>query len=106
LEENEFVLVEIFSRLWVNTLIDDDVLDGDISSLAFARISALPFAPKYNPPPLAIAVNTEVNPTDPDAGTWELPVCLFLCFGWEWALSLYFLSSLSFSSGGSGFWPF
>lgn len=74
LEENEFVLVEIFSRLWVNTLIDDDVLDGDISSLAFARISALPFANNYSPPPLVIAVNTAVNPTDPEAGTWELPV--------------------------------
>jgi hypothetical protein len=48
------VLVEIFSRLWVNTLIEDDVLDGDISSLAFARINSLPFAPKYSPPPLVI----------------------------------------------------
>lgn len=78
LEENEYVLVQIFSRLWVNTLIDDDVLDGDISSLAFARISALPVAPKYSPPPLVIAVNTEVNPTDPEAGTWELPWWLWL----------------------------
>ena len=71
------MLIEVPSRLWVNTLIDDDVLDGDISSLAFARISALPFAPKYSPPPLVISVNTAVNPTDPEAGTWELPVKLF-----------------------------
>uniref|UniRef100_A0A183C4D4 Integrin_alpha2 domain-containing protein n=1 Tax=Globodera pallida TaxID=36090 RepID=A0A183C4D4_GLOPA len=78
LEENEFVLVEIFSRLWVNTLIDEDLLEADLSSLAFARISALPFAPKYSPPPLVIAVNTEVNPTDPEAGTWELPWWLWL----------------------------
>uniref|UniRef100_A0A914I6I6 Integrin alpha-2 domain-containing protein n=1 Tax=Globodera rostochiensis TaxID=31243 RepID=A0A914I6I6_GLORO len=64
LEENEFVLVEIFSRLWVNTLIDEDLLEADLSSLA--------------PPPLVIAVNTEVNPTDPEAGTWELPWWLWL----------------------------
>lgn len=58
----------------MNTLIEDDVLEADLSSLAFARISALPFAPRYSPPPLVIAVNTEVNPTDPEAGSWELPV--------------------------------
>ena len=75
LEENEFVLVEVFSRLWLNTLIDENHLDGEISSIALARISALPFAPKYSPPALLIAVNTEVNPTDPEAGIWELPVC-------------------------------
>lgn len=27
LEEGEFVLVEIFSRLWVNTLIDDQIYE-------------------------------------------------------------------------------
>uniref|UniRef100_A0A1I8B8M8 Integrin_alpha2 domain-containing protein n=1 Tax=Meloidogyne hapla TaxID=6305 RepID=A0A1I8B8M8_MELHA len=77
LEENEFVLVEVFSRIWLNTLIDDNHLDGDISSIALARISALPYAPKYSPPPLLIAVNTEVNPTDPEAGVWELPCGFF-----------------------------
>uniref|UniRef100_A0A914LSE6 Integrin alpha-2 domain-containing protein n=2 Tax=Meloidogyne TaxID=189290 RepID=A0A914LSE6_MELIC len=78
LEENEFVLVEVFSRLWLNTLIDENHLDGEISSIALARISALPFAPKYSPPALLIAVNTEVNPTDPEAGIWELPWWLWL----------------------------
>jgi hypothetical protein len=78
LEKDEFVLVEIFSRLWVNTLIDDNVYEADISSLAFAQITSLPHAPKYSPPPQVIAVTTDVNPTDPEQYNQGIPWWLIL----------------------------
>lgn len=57
LQAEEYVLIEIFSRLWLNTLIDNEVEEAqDVTSLAFARITSLPFAPKYTPPPQYLAV--------------------------------------------------
>ena len=51
LKEDEYVLVEVFARLWVNTLIDKAYFEADISSLAIAKVSSVPNAPKsYNPP--------------------------------------------------------
>lgn len=66
LAEDEFVLVEIFSRLWVNTLIDNSIFEADISSLAIAQITSLPHVPKYTPPAQVVAVcfifkNTKIN---------------------------------------------
>jgi hypothetical protein len=57
LQPEEYVLIEIFSRLWVNTLIDSEIEEAqEVTSLAFARITSLPFAPKYTPPPQYLAV--------------------------------------------------
>ena len=51
LKEDEYVLVEVFGRLWVNTLIDKAYIEADISSLAIAKVSSVPNAPEsYNPP--------------------------------------------------------
>lgn len=72
------MLVEIFSRLWVNTLIDDNVYEADISSLAFAQITSLPHAPSFSPPPQVIAVTTDVNPTDPEQYQQGIPWWLIL----------------------------
>ncbi|KAK0416576.1 hypothetical protein QR680_012569 [Steinernema hermaphroditum] len=77
LRQNEFVLVEVFSRLWVNTLIDDNIFEADISSLALAKISALPNVPHYVPTPQLIAVTTDVNPTDPELYRREVPWWLY-----------------------------
>lgn len=59
LDADEFILIEVFSRLWLNTLIDDlgSGSEADISSLAFAQITSLPHVPKYTPPPQVIAVS-------------------------------------------------
>uniref|UniRef100_A0A914C2S2 Integrin alpha-2 domain-containing protein n=1 Tax=Acrobeloides nanus TaxID=290746 RepID=A0A914C2S2_9BILA len=69
LDADEYVLVEIFSRLWVNTLIDDhgSGFEADISSLAFAQITSLPHVPKFTPPSQVIAVTTDVNPIDTES---------------------------------------
>lgn len=56
LNEDEFVLVEIYARLAVNTLIDNNIYEADISSIGIAKISALPSAPHYNPPAQLVAV--------------------------------------------------
>ncbi|KAH7697269.1 integrin alpha pat-2, partial [Aphelenchoides avenae] len=64
LEEDDFVQIEIFSRLWANTLIDDSVYSADLSSLAFAQITSLPHAPSVVPLAQVIAVTTDANPTD------------------------------------------
>uniref|UniRef100_A0AC35TM88 Integrin_alpha2 domain-containing protein n=1 Tax=Rhabditophanes sp. KR3021 TaxID=114890 RepID=A0AC35TM88_9BILA len=78
LKPDEFVLVEVFSRLWVNSLIEDTVYEADISSLALAKIISLPIAPKYSPPPQSIAVSTNINPTDPEAIAQNVPWWLWL----------------------------
>uniref|UniRef100_A0A0N5BHX5 Integrin_alpha2 domain-containing protein n=1 Tax=Strongyloides papillosus TaxID=174720 RepID=A0A0N5BHX5_STREA len=75
---DDYVLIEIFSRLWVNSLIDDSVYEADISSLALARITSLPIAPKYSPPPQIFSVTTDVNPTDPEQFAPDLPWWLYL----------------------------
>jgi hypothetical protein len=60
LQAEEYVLVEVFSRLWTNTLIDNNLYEAeDIASLAFAQITSLPFAPKYTPPPQVFAVSLD-----------------------------------------------
>ncbi|VDO48601.1 unnamed protein product, partial [Brugia timori] len=56
LNEDEFVLVEIYARLAVNTLIDNNIYEADISSIGIAKISALPSAPRYNPPAQLVAL--------------------------------------------------
>lgn len=48
--------MEIYSRLWVNTLIDDNIAGADISSLAIAQITSMPNAPKFTPPAQLVAV--------------------------------------------------
>ncbi|TKR77446.1 hypothetical protein L596_018418 [Steinernema carpocapsae] len=78
LRQDEFVLVEVFARLWVNTLIDDEIFEANISSLALAKISQLSHGSKYIPPPQIIAVTTDVNPIDPDTYSQGIP--------WWWIL--------------------
>ncbi|TKR77440.1 hypothetical protein L596_018414 [Steinernema carpocapsae] len=77
MKKDDYVLVEVFSRLWVNTLIDDNIFEADISSLALAKISALPNSPQYSPAPQLIAVTTDVNPTDPELYQREVPWWLY-----------------------------
>lgn len=51
LKDGEYVLVEVFARLWVNTLIDRSYVEANISSLAIAKVSSLALGPKgYSPP--------------------------------------------------------
>uniref|UniRef100_A0A1I7ZSV5 Integrin_alpha2 domain-containing protein n=2 Tax=Steinernema glaseri TaxID=37863 RepID=A0A1I7ZSV5_9BILA len=76
LKKDEFVLVEIFARLWLNTLIDDNIFEADISSLALAKVSTLPNAP--HSAPLLLAVTTDVNPTDPELYRREVPWWLYV----------------------------
>uniref|UniRef100_A0A915C439 Integrin alpha-2 domain-containing protein n=1 Tax=Parascaris univalens TaxID=6257 RepID=A0A915C439_PARUN len=78
LNEDEFVLVEIYSRLALNTLIDNDIMEADISSIGIAKISALPSAPRYSPPAQLTAVTTDVNPTDPEQAQRGVPWWLYL----------------------------
>ncbi|KAK0416580.1 hypothetical protein QR680_012572 [Steinernema hermaphroditum] len=78
LRQDEFVLVEVFARLWLNTLIDGEMFEANISSLALAKISALSHGAKYIPPPQIIAVTTDVNPIDPDQYGQRIP--------WWWIL--------------------
>uniref|UniRef100_A0A915PYQ2 Integrin alpha-2 domain-containing protein n=1 Tax=Setaria digitata TaxID=48799 RepID=A0A915PYQ2_9BILA len=78
LNEDEFVLVEIYARLAVNTLIDNNIYEADISSIGMAKISALPNAPHYNPPAQLVAVTTDVNPTDPEQAQRGVPWWLYL----------------------------
>lgn len=59
LKEDEYVLVELFARLWVNTLIDKAYFDADISSLAIAKVSSVPFAKGYSPPAQMTIVNRQ-----------------------------------------------
>lgn len=51
------MLVEIYARLYLNTLIDNNIYEADISSIGIAKISALPSAPRYNPPAQLVAVS-------------------------------------------------
>uniref|UniRef100_A0A914YIK9 Integrin alpha-2 domain-containing protein n=1 Tax=Panagrolaimus superbus TaxID=310955 RepID=A0A914YIK9_9BILA len=67
LNEGEFVLIEVFSRVWVNTLIEDNIYEADISSLGFVQVTELPHSTTYRPLPQVAAVTTDVNPTDTEA---------------------------------------
>jgi len=79
LKEDEYVLVQIFSRLWINTLIDDTIYEADISSLAIAKVSSGAATPKgYTPPTHLLAVTTDVNPTDPESSQRPVPWWLYL----------------------------
>ena len=70
LEAEEYVLVEVYSRLWLNTLVDNGYIEAeDYGSLAFAQITSLPFAPRFTPPAQALGVFTKVNPIDPEQTT-------------------------------------
>lgn len=63
LQPEEYVVIKIFSRLWLNTMIDNES-DEDIASLAFAQITSLPFAPNYSPPAQVLAVSDMKNRAD------------------------------------------
>lgn len=82
MDADEYVVVEVFSRLWLNTLIDDNFLD--ISSLAFAQITQIvsknkkSTSQKYRPPAQVVAVTTEMNPTDPEQFSLNIPWWLYL----------------------------
>uniref|UniRef100_A0A914VMF3 Integrin alpha-2 domain-containing protein n=1 Tax=Plectus sambesii TaxID=2011161 RepID=A0A914VMF3_9BILA len=79
LKEDEYVLVEVIGRLWVNTLIDKAYFDADISSLAIAKVSSVPFAPKdFDPPSQMAIVTTNVNPTGDIEGPRSVPWWLWL----------------------------
>ncbi|VDK54636.1 unnamed protein product [Anisakis simplex] len=80
LHEDEFILVEVYSRLVLNTLVTNNILEADISSIGIAKITSLSNAPssKYNPPAQLTAVTTDVNPTDPEQSQRGVPWWLYL----------------------------
>ncbi|CAI5445187.1 unnamed protein product [Caenorhabditis angaria] len=77
LNESENVIVEIFSRLYVDTMIDEMNTGGDISSLAVAKVTSV----KYdlpNKPTKITAVTTNVNAINVDGEGRDLPWWLYL----------------------------
>ena len=78
LKKEEYVLVEIFSRLWVNTLIEEKQFSpSSVSSVALAQITGMPHGQmRFTPPPLIVAVTTLINPID------DTPKSI----GWWWWL--------------------
>uniref|UniRef100_A0AC34PUH9 Integrin alpha-2 domain-containing protein n=1 Tax=Panagrolaimus sp. JU765 TaxID=591449 RepID=A0AC34PUH9_9BILA len=69
LNQDEFILVEVFSRVWVNTLIDNNIIGAGISSLGFLQVHELPHVTSYRPLPQVTAINTEVNQIDSEQET-------------------------------------
>lgn len=57
LDVDEFILVEVFARVWVNTLIDDNVVGADITSIGFLQVQELPHVTSYRPLPQVTAVS-------------------------------------------------
>jgi hypothetical protein len=80
LKKEEYVLVEIFSRLWVNTFIEEGQFSpSSVSSVALAQITGMPHGEmRFTPPPLIVAVTTQINPID------DTPKSI----GWWWLLAI------------------
>ncbi|KAK6040650.1 integrin alpha cytoplasmic region [Cooperia oncophora] len=75
--EDEFVLVEIFSRLYTNTLVDERNPGGEISSLAIAKVTSSKISWPHKPT-LATAVTTALNAVDDEASAAGVPWWLYL----------------------------
>ncbi|KJH49070.1 integrin alpha [Dictyocaulus viviparus] len=77
IRENEFVLVEIFSRLFTNTLVDERNPGGEVSSLALARVTTTKINLPHKPT-LITAVTTSLNAVDDEASAAGVPWWLYL----------------------------
>ncbi|VDP02768.1 unnamed protein product [Heligmosomoides polygyrus] len=77
IRENEFVLVEIFSRLYTNTLVDERNPGGEISSLALARVTSTKVNWPHKPT-LVTAVTTTLNAVDDESSAAGVPWWLYL----------------------------
>ncbi|ETN74396.1 integrin alpha [Necator americanus] len=77
IREDEFVLVEIFSRLYTNTLVDERNPGGEISSLALARVTSTKINWPHKPT-LVTAVTTSLNAIDDEASAAGVPWWLYL----------------------------
>ncbi|XGW16104.1 hypothetical protein V3C99_001502 [Haemonchus contortus] len=75
--ENDFVLVEIFSRLYTNTLVDERNPGGEISSLALAKVTSSKISWPHKPS-LVTAVTTSLNAVDDEASAAGVPWWLYL----------------------------
>lgn len=49
IQEGEYVLVEVFARVVTNTLVEEQVFDGDVSSLALVRVTSTKFNWPHKP---------------------------------------------------------
>uniref|UniRef100_A0A1I7WZ37 Integrin_alpha2 domain-containing protein n=1 Tax=Heterorhabditis bacteriophora TaxID=37862 RepID=A0A1I7WZ37_HETBA len=76
LREGEYVLVEVFSRLFTNTLVDERNPGGEISSLVLARVTSTKFNWPYKPT-LVTAVTTSLNAVDDEASAGGVPWWLY-----------------------------
>ncbi|KIH44195.1 hypothetical protein ANCDUO_25787, partial [Ancylostoma duodenale] len=61
IREDEFVLVEIFSRLYTNTLVDERNPGGEISSLALARVTNTKINWPHKPTLVTASMNTAAS---------------------------------------------
>ncbi|EPB74637.1 FG-GAP repeat protein [Ancylostoma ceylanicum] len=77
IREDEFVLVEIFSRLYTNTLVDERNPGGEISSLALARVTNTKINWPHKPT-LVTAVTTSLNAIDDETSAAGVPWWLYL----------------------------
>ncbi|KAJ1363342.1 Integrin alpha pat-2 [Parelaphostrongylus tenuis] len=77
IREDEFVLIEIFSRLYTNTLVDERNPGGEISSLALARVTTTKLNLPHKPT-LVTAVTTSLNAVDDEASAAGVPWWLYL----------------------------
>ncbi|KAH7706888.1 integrin alpha pat-2 [Aphelenchoides avenae] len=64
LEKDDFIIVETWSRLRLDTLIEDNIYEMDITSLAFAQITSYANDTSFTAPFQAIAVTTFVRPAN------------------------------------------
>ena len=49
IQEGEYVLVEVFARMATNTLVEEQIFDGDVSSLALVRVTSTKFNWPHKP---------------------------------------------------------
>ncbi|KAH7678463.1 integrin alpha pat-2, partial [Aphelenchoides avenae] len=68
MEKDDFVIVETWSRLRLDTLIQDNIYEMDITSLAFAQITSFSNDTSFTAPFQAIAVTTLVRPAEDNLG--------------------------------------
>ncbi|CAJ0578657.1 unnamed protein product, partial [Mesorhabditis spiculigera] len=80
LREGEFVLVEVFSRLYTRTLVDEILPSGEVSSLGIARVGNTKFNWPHKPT-LALAIKTNMNAINENAGAGSVPWWLYILAG-------------------------
>ncbi|CAJ0943146.1 unnamed protein product, partial [Mesorhabditis belari] len=77
LREGEFVLVEVFARVFTRTLVDERTPSGEVSSLGIARVGNTKFNWPHKPT-LVTAVTTDLNAVDEEGSGAGVPWWLYL----------------------------